>query len=125
VNEFHGDTLPVMQLEEQVPVFKGLRVPVTSTKLEWPQPPSSARAPSWSGIPVGSGGATAQPTVMLSRGLRGTETVNHQAPVRHLVQEDKATQSALDGISGGAHVLDRLSALLAPAESGSKGLGRS
>jgi outer membrane protein assembly factor BamA len=33
VNEFHGDTLLVLQLEEQVPVFKGIRVPLTSTKL--------------------------------------------------------------------------------------------
>ncbi len=33
VNEFHGDTLVVVQLEEQVPVFKGIKVPLTSHKL--------------------------------------------------------------------------------------------
>ncbi len=33
VNEFHGDTLVVVQLEEQVPVFKGIKVPLTSSKL--------------------------------------------------------------------------------------------
>jgi outer membrane protein assembly factor BamA len=33
VNEFHGDTLVVVQLEEQVPIFKGIKVPLTSIKL--------------------------------------------------------------------------------------------
>ena len=33
VNEFHGDTLLVMQLEDQVPIFRGIKVPFTSTKL--------------------------------------------------------------------------------------------
>jgi len=33
VNEFHGDTLMVLQLEEQVPIFKGLKVPLTSSRL--------------------------------------------------------------------------------------------
>ena len=33
VNEFHGDTLVVMQLEDQMPIFKGIKVPFTSTKL--------------------------------------------------------------------------------------------
>jgi len=33
VNEFHGDTLILVQLEDQVPIYKGLRVPLTSIKL--------------------------------------------------------------------------------------------
>lgn len=33
VNEFHGDTLVLVQLEDQVPVFKGIKVPLTSIKL--------------------------------------------------------------------------------------------
>jgi len=33
VNEFHGDTLVLMQLEDQVPVFKGIKVPLTSIKV--------------------------------------------------------------------------------------------
>src|SRR5262249_50587095 len=33
VNQFHGDTLVMMQLEDQVPVVKGLRVPLTNVKL--------------------------------------------------------------------------------------------
>jgi outer membrane protein assembly factor BamA len=33
VNEFHGDTLMVVQLEAQVPVFKGIKVPLTSSTL--------------------------------------------------------------------------------------------
>jgi outer membrane protein assembly factor BamA len=33
VNEFHGDTLLVMQLEDQVPIFKGITVPFTPIRL--------------------------------------------------------------------------------------------
>jgi outer membrane protein assembly factor BamA len=33
VNEFRGDTLLVVQLEEQVPVLKGIKVPLTSSTL--------------------------------------------------------------------------------------------
>jgi outer membrane protein assembly factor BamA len=33
VNEFHGDTLVLVQLEDQVPIWNGLRVPLTSIKL--------------------------------------------------------------------------------------------
>jgi outer membrane protein assembly factor BamA len=33
VNEFHGDTLVLVQLEDQVPVFKGIKVPLTSIRL--------------------------------------------------------------------------------------------
>ena len=33
VNEFHGDTLLVIQLEEQVPVFKGIKLPFISSTL--------------------------------------------------------------------------------------------
>jgi outer membrane protein assembly factor BamA len=33
VNEFHGDTLVLVQLENQVPVWKGVRVPLTSVLL--------------------------------------------------------------------------------------------
>ena len=33
VNEFHGDTLMVVQLEEQVPVLKGIKVPLISSTL--------------------------------------------------------------------------------------------
>jgi outer membrane protein assembly factor BamA len=33
VNEFHGDTLVLVQLEDQVPIFKGIKVPLTSIKL--------------------------------------------------------------------------------------------
>jgi outer membrane protein assembly factor BamA len=33
VNEFHGDTLVLVQLEDQVPVLKGIGVPLTSIKL--------------------------------------------------------------------------------------------
>ncbi len=33
VNEFHGDTLLVGQLEEQVPVFKGIKLPLLSSRL--------------------------------------------------------------------------------------------
>jgi outer membrane protein assembly factor BamA len=32
-NEFHGDTMVVMQLEDQMPVLTGLRVPLTSTRV--------------------------------------------------------------------------------------------
>ena len=33
VNEFHGDTLVIVQLEDQVPILRGLKVPFTSTRL--------------------------------------------------------------------------------------------
>ena len=33
VNEFHGDTLVLVQLEDQVPVFKEIKVPLTSIKV--------------------------------------------------------------------------------------------
>lgn len=33
LNEFHGDTLVIVQLEDQVPIFRGIRVPFTSTRL--------------------------------------------------------------------------------------------
>jgi outer membrane protein assembly factor BamA len=33
VNEFHGDTLMLVQLENQVPIWKGVGVPLTSIKL--------------------------------------------------------------------------------------------
>lgn len=33
VNEFHGDTLVVMQLEDQVPIWNGIKVPLAPIKL--------------------------------------------------------------------------------------------
>jgi len=33
VNQFNGDTLMVAQFEDQIPVIKGLKVPLTSVKL--------------------------------------------------------------------------------------------
>jgi outer membrane protein assembly factor BamA len=32
-NEFHGDTLVLVQLEDQIPFYRGIRVPLTSIKL--------------------------------------------------------------------------------------------